>query len=334
MKFLQLIKKGTTVPTPEEGVLYYDKNTESTSVIIPNSIVSTTYEVKNISVTETQPMEASSTSATVTFTGVKTETYKKGNTVVTETEESQTVEFEANDATETATRNGSFLWNGQSVEWEVNLKAKEDTPTVELVDLGLPSGLKWATCNIGATKPEEYGLYFQWGATEGYTGDEAKAHSTWSTAPFNNGSSSYDATYFASIKDNVIITKEGEYFPSLKPQYDAATAAYGKDYRMPTKAEIEELIENTTSTWETVNGVDGRKFTSKTDSSKYIFIPAAGRYYNGWLDAIGNYGYIRTSSLDLDYLNNAWYLNFLKYGVNTHYDNRSLGFSVRAVSKN
>ena len=331
MKFLQLIKKGATAPTPEEGVLYYDKNTESTSVIIPNPIVSTTYEVKNISVTETQPMEASSTSATVTFTGVKTETYKKGNTVVTETEESQTVEFEANDTTEAATRNGSFEWNGESVAWSVNLKAKEDTPTVELVDLGLPSGLKWATCNIGATKPEEYGLYFQWGATEGYTGDEALAHSDWPTAPFNNGSSSYNSTYFASVSGDVLTTKEGETYSVLKSQYDAATATYGEGYRMPTEAEMNELTANTTSAWTQVNGVKCLKLTSKSDTSKSIIFPAAGYCSGGSFYRVGSYSNVWTSSLfpNGGYL--AWYLYF-DYGVvGMNGNSRYQGFSVRAV---
>ena len=322
MKFLQLIKKGTTVPTPEEGVLYYDKNTESTSVIIPNSIVSTTYEVKNISVTETQPMEASSTSATVTFTGVKTETYKKGNTVVTETEETQTVEFEANDTTEAATRNGSFDWNGESVAWEVELKAKF---IPEFVDLGLPSGLKWATCNVGATKPEEYGLYFQWGATQGYTGDEAKAHSTWSTAPFNNGSSSYDETYFASVKDAVCPNGV------LAAQYDAATANFGEGYRMPTKAEYEELIANTTSAYTQVDGVNCLRFTSKSDASKSIVFPAAGDCSNGWFGLVGSIGYVWTSSLYSDSPRNAWHLDFYSGYVGMNYVSRYCGFSVRAV---
>lgn len=422
MKFLQLIKKGAEAPEVlEEGVLYYDENTESISLkkggepvppVTPEITITvedafdtdiialtatknetvqgeiswtcnlassiaeingttltfkqhyegsvsltatasnasaektitvsceevataTTYSIKtdSISIAETQPMDASSTSATVNFVGVTTQHYKLKEDYSVESNETQTVEFEANDTTEAATRNGSFKWNGENVAWEVNLKAKEDKPTIELVDLGLPSGIKWASCNVGATKPEEPGKYFQWGDTLGYTGDEALAHSTWSTAPFNNGSSSYDGTYFSTVSGTVCPNGV------LAAQYDAATANLGEDYRMPTKAEYDELIANTTSTWfasdnTEFNGVAGRKFTSKTDSSKYIFIPAAGYCYSGSFDDVGSYGSVWASSLFSGNPNYAWYLNFGSGSVSMGSGSRYYGFSVRAVSKN
>ena len=417
MKFLKLIKKGAEAPEVlEEGVLYYDENTESISLkkggepvppVTPEIIITvgdaldtdiialtatknetvqgeiswtcnlassvaeingatlvfkqhyegsvsltatannasaektiavsceevataTTYSIKanSISIAETQPMTASSTSATVNFVGITTQHYKLKDSVSVESNESQTVEFEANETSEAATRNGSFKWNGENVAWEVNLKAKEDKPTIELVDLGLPSGLKWATCNVGATSPEQYGKYFQWGDTVGYEGDEAKAHSTWSTAPFNNGSSSYDSSYFASVSGTVCPNGV------LAAQYDAATANLGKDYRMPTKAEYIELTANTTSAYTQVNGVNCLKLTSKTDTSKSIVFPAAGYCNNGSFGSVGSYGDVWTSSLGSDGPSLAWYLYFGSGGVYLNDGSRYGGFSVRAVSKN
>lgn len=291
----------------------------------------TTYSIKanSISIAETQPMEASSTSATVNFVGITTQHYKLKEDYSVESDETQTVEFEANDTTEAATRNGFFDWNGESVAWSVNLKAKEIS--FEMVDLGLPSGLKWANMNVGATAPWEYGLYFQWGATQGYEGDEAKAHSTWSTAPFNNSSSYGNETYFTA-NSGTWLTNDA----ILKSEYDAATANLGEGYRMPTKADYEELTANTTSTWfasgnTEFNGVAGRKFTSKSDNSKYIFIPAVGICDNGSFRYVGYDGYVWTSSLNSDYPNFALYLYSNGGYVEINDYERYGGFSVRAV---
>ena len=140
----------------------------------------------------------------------------------------------------------------------------------EYVDLGLPSGLKWAKCNIGAEKETDFGDYFMWGSVTPNTADEC----IWANAPFNNGASSYNSTYFKSVKDTVcpngILAKE----------YDAAAQIMGGDWRMPTRDNFKELIDNTTKQW--VNnfngsGVGGYKFISKTDTSKYIFFPKSGQ---------------------------------------------------------
>lgn len=294
------------------------------SVTCEEVATATTYSIKanSISITETQPMKASSTSATVNFIGITTQHYKLKDSVSVESNKTQTVEFEANKTTEAATRNGSFDWNGQSVAWFVNLKAKEVKPTVELVDLGL--SIKWATCNVGATSPEQYGKYFQWGDTVGYEGDEAKAHSTWSTAPFNNGSSSYDSSYFASVSGTVCPNGV------LAAQYDAATAAYGEGYRMPTEAECDELIVNTTSTWETVNGVNGRKFTAS--NGNYIFIPAAGYCINDSFRNVSSSGCAWALNLySRDPNGSTVHLSFFSGNAHTSFFVRYSGFSVRAV---
>lgn len=134
------------------------------------------------------------------------------------------------------------------------------------VDLGLPSGKLWASCNLGASTETEYGDYYMWGSTTPNTNDVCD----WEHAPFNNGSSSFDSTYFNAHK--------GEWLDdgALKPEYDAVYQATGGKAHMPTSQDIYELIQNTNSTWTSVNGVNGRILTSKSDSSKKIFIPASG----------------------------------------------------------
>ena len=118
----------------------------------------------------------------------------------------------------------------------------------DYVDLGLPSGLKWALYNIGSLSPEDYGNYYAWGET--ITKDKYELENS--------------STYGISIDDI-----------SGNVQYDAATANWGVPWRMPTNNEINELITSCMWTWTTCNGVNGYNVTSKTNH-KSIFIPAAG----------------------------------------------------------
>ena len=160
----------------------------------------------------------------------------------------------------------------------------------EYVDLGLPSGLKWAKCNVGATSETAYGDYFMWGSTT----PNNDIPCDWEHAPFNNGSSDYDETYFNSVKDTVCPNGV------LAKEYDTASQIMGGDWRMPTKAEIQELIDYTTNEWvEDFNGtgVSGYKFTSYTDTSKYIFIPAAGYHGDSSLFGLLDEGDVWSSSL-------------------------------------
>lgn len=192
----------------------------------------------------------------------------------------------------------------------------------EYVDLGLPSGLKWAKCNVGAETETDYGDYFMWGSTEPNTADECN----WEHAPFNNGDSYYNADAFKLVKDTVypngILTKE----------YDAAAQIMGGGWRMPTKDELKELLDNTTNEWTTLNGVSGRKFISKTDESKYIFIPAAGNCGNGSVDGVDTYGRVWSSSLGTSYHSYAWDMGFLSGDCSMgDYVYRYGGLSVRGV---
>lgn len=132
----------------------------------------------------------------------------------------------------------------------------------EWIDLGLPSGTKWATCNVGATTPEDYGKYFAWGETTTKT----------------NYTQANSKTFEKSISD---ITG--------KKTYDVATANWGNSWRIPTKNEFDELKHNCTWQWVTQNGRNGYKVTSKKNN-KSIFLPATGYKDGSSLEFTGEYG--------------------------------------------
>ena len=189
------------------------------------------------------------------------------------------------------------------------------------VDLGLPSGLKWATCNVGADSPEEYGDYFAWGEVE------PKETYNWSTYKYCNGSSSTLIKYCNNsscgnygFTDNKTV---------LDPEDDAATVNWGGNWRMPTKAEQDELRNNCTWDWTTQNGVKGYKVTGPNGNS--IFLPAAGYMYEGTLDNAGSYGNYWSSSLLVGTPYYAYNVDFNWDGVDWDYTSRCYGQSVRPV---
>ena len=188
------------------------------------------------------------------------------------------------------------------------------------VDLGLPSGLLWATCNVGADSPEEYGDYFAWGETQ------PKDTYDWSNYQYCNGSDNTltkycnDSDYgYSGFTDNLT---------TLLPEDDVATANWGSEWRMPTKEEWQELYQNTTHTWTTQDGVNGRLFTASNGNS--IFLPAAGYRSVDELYEADHFSYYWSSSIGTN-PNGAWYFDFdsVYYGVNCNY--RDAGQSVRAV---
>ncbi|MBQ0048377.1 MAG: hypothetical protein KBT33_12900 [Prevotellaceae bacterium] len=178
----------------------------------------------------------------------------------------------------------------------------------EYVDLGLPSGLKWATMNVGTTTPYDYGYYFAWGETE--------------------PKSTYDRdTYFDSNSSKYAINKK----TTLDPEDDAAHVNWGGDWRMPTKAEQDELYTNCTWTWTTQNGIWGHKVSSKTNSNS-IFLPAGGYRRSSGHYGAGSLGYFWLSSLDRNYSYEAYCLYFYSKEVVSYYNlSRYEGLSVRAV---
>ena len=201
---------------------------------------------------------------------------------------------------------------------QVNFTTLEEvSATPEYVDLGL--SVKWADRNVGATKPEDYGDYFAWGETE------PKEVYDWSTYIWCNGSYTTQIKYCTNSSYGTVDNKT-----QLELSDDAAHANWGGDWRMPTQAEQDELINNCTWTWTTQNGVNGYKVTSKSNGNS-IFLPAAGRRYGGSLDPAGSSGYYWSSSLNMDYPNGAWYVKFSSDGVYRYDLSRYYGFSVRPV---
>ena len=193
----------------------------------------------------------------------------------------------------------------------------------ECVDLGLPSGTLWATMNVGAINPVDYGLYFQWGDVKGYTAKQVgtgdgKKKFAWGDYKWNPSGNGATFTKYTTIG------------MTLELEDDAANKNWGGDWHMPTLDQIMELIINTTSTWTAQNGVSGKTFTSKSDNSKFIFIPAAGAASKGLVRSIGNNGGVWSSTLT----NNAsdgHYLTINSGRAVAEGNNRSLGFSVRGV---
>ncbi len=183
-----------------------------------------------------------------------------------------------------------------------------DSNHPHVIDLGLPSGTKWACCNVGSSKPEGYGNYYAWG--------ETKTKSVYSWGTYQYGRSSDDV-------DNIGSDIAGT-------RYDAATANWGTPWKMPTKAQCEELKENTTSKWTTHNGVKGRMFTSKKKGCS-LFLPAAGGRRNGELDYTGSGGYYWSSSLREGTQYYVWYIYFFSGSVYLNYFDRYFGRSVRPV---
>ena len=190
----------------------------------------------------------------------------------------------------------------------------------EYVDLGL--SVKWATCNVGASRPEEYGDYFAWGETK------PKKKYDWSTYKWCRGSKDTQTKYCTSSSYGSVDNKT-----QLELSDDAARANWGGSWRMPTKAEQDELREQCTWTWTTQNGVYGYKVTSKKSgyTNKSIFLPAAGYRYGSSLYSAGSYGYYWSSSLDTDRPDYAYELYIYSDDVSRNYYRRYSGCSVRPV---
>ena len=176
----------------------------------------------------------------------------------------------------------------------------------ESVDLGLPSGTLWAKYNVGASKETEYGDLFAWGATSPYR---------MSGTTLLGNTDNYAKSYANTIQHD------------LYPNEDAATVHWGKWWVMPTKAQLDELYNNTTYEWTTISGVNGGKLTAS--NGNYIFFPAAGGVNGGSLNGRGSYSYCWSRSRYSSVF--AWrlYLDSRGHLIDDTY--RYYGFSVRPV---
>ena len=218
-----------------------------------------------------------------------------------------------------------------------------DRPVPETIDLGLPSGLKWASFNLGATKPEEYGDYYAWGETEPYYNtlnpliwkEGKESGYTWSSYKWCMGDSNpmilikycTDASYgYNGFTDGKTV---------LDPEDDAVIVNLGGNWRMPTDEEWGELLMNCTLARATLNGVSGCSFTSKINGNS-IFFPCSG--YLAGTEFVSGYGQNWCSSLSPDNPLNAWSVVFdyqlqQLYAGRHSFFPRDCGYSIRPVSE-
>ena len=215
-----------------------------------------------------------------------------------------------------------------------------ETPsTMEYVDLGLPSGLKWAKCNLGASKPSDYGDYYAWGETA------PKADYTWATYKWMQAGQSdwkYITKYtFADGKTGGIWYDSdgnfiGDNLTTLRPADDAATQQLGSPWRMPTVDEQKELITKCTWTWTTQDGVNGYQVDGPNGNA--IFLPAAGYRSGSALGSAGSRGFYLSnshsshssySSSRNDVVFRIYFYSNGQHSMDTYL--RCLGFSVRPV---
>ena len=194
----------------------------------------------------------------------------------------------------------------------------------DYVDLGLPSKTMWATCNVGASKPEDDGLLFQFGRVDGYKyGDKNNKFRTIGQNIQDTGSIYIPQTISGNVyRKNDVLDLED----------DAVYANMGGKWRMPTNDQLEELLNNTTNEVKTINGIKGMMFTSKINN-KRLFVPFAGYCYGNFYQK-GAYISIWSSQVYASDVNNAFRLDCYSDGyvvIDSSY--RSYAFSVRGVFK-
>ena len=192
----------------------------------------------------------------------------------------------------------------------------------EWVDLGLPSGTLWATCNVGASAPEEYGDYFAWGETE------PKELYDWSTYKWCNGTNSTMTKYCtdSSYGYNGFVDNKTE----LDPEDDAAYVNWGENWRIPTCDQFEELKTECTWTWTTLDGVKGQLVTGRNGNT--MFLPVAGGRWGDYFYDVGLWGYYWPLTLNSSRPNFVSTFSFDE-GYWLDWDNsyRGSGLTVRAV---
>lgn len=217
--------------------------------------------------------------------------------------------------------------NGQTWYGEVKSFTTPDNGSAAIsdyIDLGL--SVKWARCNLGASSPQGYGLYYAWGELS------AKDSYEWSNYQWSKGVYGVLTKYCTNKIYGYDGLVDKKY--TLEASDDAATQKLGYPWRMPTRTEFQELIDNCSWTWQTQNGVNGYMVVSKKNGNS-IFLPVAGSCYSSNLSYTGIDGNYWSSTIDrnygYDYCNHAWYLHFGKDYLNMDFGERCLGFAVRPV---
>jgi hypothetical protein len=194
-----------------------------------------------------------------------------------------------------------------------------DSNHPHMIDLGLPSGTKWACCNVGAHTPEEYGGYYAWGETQTKSYYDPSTYSYWHDS---DGDNYQDRNELTNIGSDIAGTS-----------YDAATANWGAPWRMPSRAQVQELLNNCSIRWTQQNGVNGRLFTGSNGGT--IFLPAAGDRWGAELSGEGSTGRYWSSSLGEGTPDDAYYLYFNSGNAACwNFNGRICGYTVRPVRKN
>ena len=196
----------------------------------------------------------------------------------------------------------------------------------EYVDLGLPSNTMWATCNVGAEKPEDNGLLFQFGHIDGYKYMDENHKFKTNAQNLEDGS----AREYIPITSSDRVYKKNDI---LDLEDDAAHVNMGGKWKMPTNEQLKELYDNTTHKVKTINGVQCMVFTSKINN-KRLFVPFAGYWYNGSFADAGSYAGVWSSQVHPSNVNSAYLLCCNSSGdALIGSDARSNAFSVRGVFK-
>lgn len=224
-----------------------------------------------------------------------------------------------------ASRTLSGSGTGGEIEGGGGLEEDDDTPNMhnghEYVDLGLPSGLLWATCNVGATFPEEYGDYYAWGETETKIDYSLKTY-----LYFRNETDSEADGFNGEVK---VWEDLGDISGT---KYDVANKKWGSSWRIPTLTEFQELKKNCTWMWGTKNNVNGYKITGT--NGNWIFLPAASSRFDTHLGSVGSNGFYWTSTPYQYNLSKAHLQCFTNSTItNSDYIERYYGFSIRPVTK-
>ena len=233
----------------------------------------------------------------------------------------------------TLSRNTGYSYNAYVKLDDVLYKAEPRTLTTLapplLVDLGL--SVKWASCNLGASKPSEYGGYYQWAGTEDVS--DTSIYLDWGNCPYHTGSDAEKGwTKYSYTVDEKTV---------LEPMDDAASVVLGGEWRMPTDNEWNELRMNCSWSSTSIDGVKGYKVQSNKSgyTDNWIFLPAAGCRERDYLIHVGTIGYYWSSSpyfgyppgLDAPYC--AYSVDFLFNSPNRRCCARCYGQSVRPVSE-
>lgn len=292
--------------------------TAATPAINPTATSSTyTINLTNVATTEKDqvitvyaivaPADLSAANITVTVHG-------EGQTTYVQTVQGKN--FVARSAYNIAVDNFPSGTNasGEDVSWEEPSNMENGH---EFVDLGL--SVKWATCNVGANKPEEYGDYYAWGETE------TKKSYSLSTYKWCNGSNTTYTKYCTNSSYGTVDNKT-----TLEPEDDVAHVKWGGKWRMPSTNEQRELCQNCNWTWKTINGINGYEIRSMINDNS-IFLPAGAMFYYGAVQsAIGSTAQYCSSNLNEGAV---WELYFSSnsFSANYYTSGRWCGYPVRPV---